>query len=71
MANPSAPEPKWVQHPLINTARPNVVEDENPGLGRGDRVLAQQREEGLDDDPTASGEPVRNSMPFRNLRGGR
>lgn len=26
---------------------------------------------GLDDDPTDSGEPVRNKYPFKNLKGGR
>jgi len=26
---------------------------------------------GLDDDPTASGEPVRNRQSFKNLKGGR
>jgi hypothetical protein len=51
-------------------------EDENTllfGLGRGSEVLKANRiaNGGIDDDPTDSGDPVRNKTPFKNLTGGR
>lgn len=43
------------------------------GLGRGSEVLKSNRiaNGSLDDDPTDSGDPVRNKTPFKGLTGGR
>ena len=62
-----------VLHPLVNAPAPDVIEVEaSPGLGRGDRCLREGRASGgLPDDPTTSGEPVRNRKSFSALKGGR
>ena len=63
-----------VLHPLVNAEVPDVTESEAaPGLGRADRYLKEERiaSGGLSDDPTESGEPVRNRKSFAKLSGGR
>lgn len=75
-AGAKAGPPIEKHHPIVNPTRPSddVLDDENdPGLGRGDRLLAQNRAAsgGLSDDPTESGEPVKNRRSFTNLQGGR
>jgi hypothetical protein len=67
------PDPKWLNHPVITSPHPNVIDDDRVGLGRDDRSLAQQRAASgaLEDDPTESGAPVKNRKSFRNLKGGR
>ena len=62
-------------HPLEQAEIPAVSyeSEASPGLGRSNRYLEQERQAsgGLDDDPTESGEPVRNRRSFKNLTGGR
>jgi len=61
-------------HPASNAEIPAELESENdPALGRRARYLGEERvaSGGLDDDPTDSGDPVRNKKPFENLTGGR
>ena len=61
-----------VLHPLVNAPVPDVIESEaSPGLGRADRYLKEERiaSGGLSDDPTDSGEPVRNRKSFAKLGG--
>jgi hypothetical protein len=61
-------------HPVEQAPVPDVMESEaDPGLGRGDRYLREERVSSgnLSDDPTDSGEPVRNRKSFSNLKGGR
>ena len=50
-----------------------IVSESMPGFGRRDRYIdhARAASGGLSDDPTESGAPVRNKMPFKNLRGPR
>ena len=63
-----------VLHPLINAPVPEAIESEaSPGLGRADRYLREERiaSGGLSDDPTESGEPVKNRKSFAKLSGGR
>jgi hypothetical protein len=60
-------------HPAEQAAPPAMLENEAEAtLGRGDRYLRETRANGgLDDDPTDSGEPVKNRKSFSNLKGGR
>ena len=72
-ANKAVPKGS-VLHPLVNAPVPDVLESEaSPGLGRADRYLREERiaSGGLSDDPTESGEPVKNRKSFANLKGGR
>ena len=72
-ANKAVPKGS-VLHPLVNAPVPDVLESEaSPGLGRADRYLKEERiaSGGLSDDPTESGEPVKNRKSFSNLKGGR
>ena len=63
-------------HPMIQAdlpADPVEPSEGSPGLGRSSRYLQQERiaSGSLDDDPTDSGEPVRNRRSFTGLKGGR
>lgn len=67
--------PLQKHHPMVNPSAPTSgIEDENnPGLGRADRYLTLNRvaNDNLTDDPTDSGEAVRNKRSYKNLAGGR
>lgn len=64
---PSVPQPRI--DPVDDPADP-IVRDDYPALGRRDRYQDHERAAsgGLSDDPTESGNPVRNKQPFKNLR---
>jgi len=62
-----------VLHPNEQAPVPVVLESEAAAeIGRGAVYLREGRASGgLDDDPTESGEPVRNRKSFSALKGGR
>ena len=60
--------------PTANAEYPDAIEsDAVPALGRNAPYLREERisNGGLADDPTDSGDPVRNKHPFKDLTGGR
>jgi len=64
-----------VKHPIEQPEQPvpNYENENKPGIGRNAGYLEQERlaNGGLVDDPTDSGEPVKNRRSFTNLKGGR
>lgn len=59
-------------HPAVNAPAPDELEREvrDPADARYLKE-ARSASGGLDDDPTDSGEPVKNRHSFANLKGGR
>ena len=59
-------------HPSVNSPIPTEIEREVRDPGDATYLTEARRESGgLDDDPTDSGAPVKNRLPFKNLTGGR
>lgn len=62
--------PLGTQHPSIHPDYPTKVDTDgrfNPNTAREQRHASG----GLEDDPTESGEPVKDRVSFKNLTGGR
>lgn len=59
-------------HPSINAETPVEIEREVRQLGDANYLREARAENGgLEDDPTDSGAPVKNRVPYKNLQGGR
>ena len=59
-------------HPSVNAETPTEIEREVRQPGDANYLReARVSSGGLDDDPTDSGAPVKNRVPFKNLTGGR
>ena len=61
-----------ILHPSVNSPIPTEIEREVRDPGDANYLTEARKESGgLDDDPTDSGSPVMNRLPFKNLSGGR
>ena len=61
-----------ILHPSVNSPIPTEIEREVRDPGDANYLTEARKESGgLDDDPTSSGAPVMNRLPFKNLTGGR
>ena len=59
-------------HPSVNSPIPTEIEREVRDPGDANYLReARVSNGGLEDDPTDSGAPVKNRVPFKNLTGGR
>jgi hypothetical protein len=61
-----------ILHPSVNAETPEEIEREVRQPGDANYLREERISNGgLTDDPTDSGAPVKNRLPFKNLSGGR